>query len=84
MINHIDYYLKNPDDLQAVPQQVKDYLKARYNLSYLMQSGELQNIRKKYNLSEEALLGFIIGLEYAAGVLEEIDNRIAMKSGNDW
>ncbi|ACF42032.2 hypothetical protein MmP1_gp32 [Morganella phage MmP1] len=52
----------------------------RYNFSYLSKSGELSAMRKKHSLSEEALLGFIIGLEYAAGVLEEIDNRIQMET----
>ncbi|QQK88484.1 hypothetical protein [Morganella phage phiA020] len=80
MIDKINHYLKNPNDIQSVPQAVKDYLSVRYNFSYLSKSGELSAMRKKHSLSEEALLGFIIGLEYAAGVLEEIDNRIQMET----
>ncbi|ANM46370.1 hypothetical protein BI037_gp37 [Morganella phage vB_MmoP_MP2] len=77
MIDKIKHYLKNPNDILAVPPAVKEYLSVRYNMSYLLASGELKDIRKKHDLSEEAVLGFIIGLEYAAGVLEEIDLRIS-------
>lgn len=76
MLDKIKHYLNNPNDILGVPPAVKEYLSVRYNMSYLMTSGELKDIRKKHDMSEEALLGFLIGLEYAAGVLDEIDLRI--------
>lgn len=74
MIQDIRTLLENPEDVPNVPRAVKKYLQAAFSAEYLAESGQLALI-KNQGYSEQVTLGFILGVQYASKMLDEMEAR---------
>lgn len=78
MIQDIKHLIENPEDVPNVPPAVKKYLQAAFSAEYLTESGQLSLIRG-HGYSEQASLGFILGVQYASRMLDEMEARVSLQ-----
>lgn len=77
MLSEIKHYIDNPDDVPNVPPAVKKYLQAQFTLDYIDAIGHM-NIMRAQGHSEQAILGFLLGLRYASATIDLMGTRLEM------
>lgn len=65
--------LDNPESRPKLPRGTMEYLQVRFNSGFVIQSGHIDHL-KRGGMSDAAIMGFIMGLEYCVNVLEELEN----------
>ncbi|QLI47580.1 hypothetical protein phi3MF5_29 [Pseudomonas phage vB_PsyP_3MF5] len=71
MLPALKYHLENPEDIPAIPNASAEFLYARLNPAYMMRLGVLDDLRKA-GFSEQAILGFIEGVNAACEIVEQM------------
>lgn len=66
--------IENPESVPKLPRASMEYLQVRFNSSWVIRSGHIDQL-KRSGMSDAAIMGFIMGLEYCGNVLEEIENH---------
>lgn len=72
MLREITNTLDNPSDIPAISKSAISYLQSRFNADYVAASGEMDTLKTK-GYSEAVILGFIMGLQHATSVLDDME-----------
>lgn len=75
MLSDIKHYVENPEDVPNVPPAVQKYLQVQFSLDYIDAIGHL-NLMRSQGYSEQAILGFLLGLRYASNTLDLMAVRL--------
>lgn len=70
MLTSLQHHLDNPDDIPPISLSASQFIQARLNVSYLIRIGTLDDLRRRSGFSEQAVLGFIEGINAACEVIE--------------
>lgn len=65
--------MDNPESRPKLPRGTMEYLQVRFNSGFVMKSGHIERL-KGFGMSDAAVAGFMLGLQYCDNVLEELEN----------
>lgn len=65
--------MDNPESRPKLPRGTMEYLQVQYNSGFAIMTGHIDRL-KRSGMSESAIMGFLMGLEYCNNVLEELEN----------
>ncbi|WP_435634305.1 phage protein [Pseudomonas solani] len=78
MLSVLQHHFDNPEDIPAIPESSSQFLQARLNPAYLMRVGVLADLRRD-GFSEQAILGFLEGVNAAIEVIELMEAAQAQR-----
>ena len=72
MLTDIQHQLDCPEDIPSIPFAASQFLQARLNFAYQVRVGQMDILRKQ-GWSEQAILGFIEGMNAAVELIEYME-----------